>query len=260
VIELDSLLRAEAGTFALETVRIAGVVIAAPLAWQSAPLRVRGGLVLLLAFAAHAQMGLSSTPRPWEQMAFGAGTEFMLGLGIGFVVRLYVSIAEMAADHIAPMMGIGAAQLFDPQTKNMQNVTSLFLRNFAVLLALIAGLHRVLLGGVLASFRAVPVGSLTNPALETPVILAMTTDALASGVRVAIPFIAILFMAQIALAFISRAAPAMQIFSVGFAVTMATGGLVMILVLPDLGFELLGEVSRSGSKIETLLTAVQGAR
>jgi flagellar biosynthetic protein FliR len=157
-------------------------------------------------------------------------------------------------------MGIGAAQLFDPQTKNMQNVTSMLLRNFAVLLGLIAGLHRVLLGGVLASFKAVPVGSLSNPALETPVILAMTTQALASGVRVAIPFIAILFMAQIALAFISRAAPAMQIFSIGFAVTMATGGLVMILVLPDLGFELLGEVSRSGGKIETLLTAVQGAR
>ncbi len=260
MIDLDSLLRAEAGTFALETVRIAGVVIGAPLAWQAAPVRVRGGLVLLLAFAAHAQMGVTPAPRPWEQMAFGAGTEFMLGLGIGFVVRLYVSIAEMAADHIAPMMGIGAAQLFDPQTKNMENVTVMLLRNFGILLALIAGLHRVLLSGLLASFKAVPVGSFTNPALETPVILAMTTDALASGVRVAIPFIAILFMAQIALAFISRAAPAMQIFSVGFAVTMATGGLVMVLVLPDLGFELLGEVSRSGNKIETLLTTVQGAR
>jgi flagellar biosynthesis protein FliR len=49
----------------------------------------------------------------------------------------------------------------------------------------------------------------------------------------------------------------MQIFSVGFAVTMATGALVMVLVLPDLGYELLGEVSRSGAKIETLLTAVR---
>jgi flagellar biosynthetic protein FliR len=114
------------------------------------------------------------------------------------------------------------------------------------------------LAGVLASFRAVPVGTLSNPALETPVVLAMTSEALASGVRIAIPFIAILFMAQIALAFISRAAPAMQIFSIGFAVTMATGALVMILVLPDLGYELLGEVSQSGGKIETLLTAVQG--
>jgi len=258
VIDLDSIVRAEAGTFALETVRIAGVVIAAPLAWLSAPLRVRGALVVLLAFAAHAENGVSLTPRPFEQMAFSVGSEFMLGLGIGFVVRLFVAIAEMAADHIAPMMGIGAAQLFDPQTKNMQNVLATMLRNFAVLLGLIAGIHRVVLGGVLASFKIVPVGTLTNPALETPVILAMTSEALASGVRIAIPFIAILFMSQIALAFISRAAPAMQIFSIGFAVTLATGALVMVLVLPDMGIELLGEVSRSGGKIETLLASVQG--
>ena len=258
MIDLDSLLRAEAGTFALETVRIAGVVIAAPLAWVSAPLRVRTALVLMLAFAAHAEGGGSLTPRPWEQMAFCAGSEFMLGLGIGFVVRLFVAVAEMAADYIAPMMGIGAAQLFDPQTKSMQNVLSTVLRNFAILLALIAGLHRVVLAGVMASFKVVPVGTLSNPALETPVILAMTTEALATGVRIAIPFIAILFMTQVALAFISRAAPAMQIFSIGFAVTMATGALVMVLVLPDLGVELLAEVQRSGGKIETLLVAVQG--
>jgi len=257
VIDLDSLVQAEVGTFALETVRISGVVIAAPLAWLSAPLRVRGALVLLLAFAAHAEGAIGATPRPFEQLAFSVGSEFMLGLGIGFVVRLFVAIAEMAADFIAPMMGIGAAQLFDPQTKSMQNVLATLLRNFAVLLGLVAGIHRVVLGGVLASFKVVPVGSLTNPALETPVILAMTSEALATGVRIAIPFIAILFMTQIALAFISRAAPAMQIFSIGFAVTLATGALVMILVLPDLGVELLAEVARSGGKIETLLTAVR---
>jgi flagellar biosynthesis protein FliR len=258
VIDLDSLARAEAGVFALETVRIAGVVIAAPLAWLSAPVRVRGALVLLLAFAAHAEGAAALHPLPFEQLAFSVGSEFMLGLGIGFVVRLFVAIAEMAADHIAPMMGIGAAQLFDPQTKNMQNVMATMLRNFAVLLGLIAGIHRVVLGGVLASFKIVPVGTITNPALETPVILAMTTEAMASGVKIAIPFIAILFMSQIALAFISRAAPAMQIFSIGFAVTLATGALLMVLVLPDMGIELLSEVSRSGGKIETLLVAVQG--
>lgn len=257
MINLDTLLRAEAATFALEAVRISGVVIAAPLAWLSAPLRVRAVLVLLLAFAAHSEVGQGMTERPIEQMAFSVGSEFMLGLGIGFVVRLFVAVAEMAADHIAPMMGIGAAQLFDPQTKSMQNVLATLLRNFAVMLGLIAGIHRVVLGGVLASFRIVPVGSLANPALQTPVILAMTSEALSTGVRIAIPFVAILFMTQIALAFISRAAPAMQVFSIGFAVTMATGGLVMVLVLPDLGYELLGEVARSGGKIETLLLAVR---
>jgi len=103
-------------------------------------------------------MGGTFTPPPFEQMAFSVGSEFMLGLGIGFVVRLFVAIAEVAADQIAPMMGIGAAQLFDPQTKSMQNVLSTVLRNFAVLLGLIAGLHRIVIGGVLASFKAVPVG------------------------------------------------------------------------------------------------------
>jgi len=257
VIDLDALVRAQAGIFALETVRIAGVVIAAPLAWQPAPVRVKSGLVLLLAFAVHAEGAGGLANHSLEHLAFSVGSEFMLGLGIGFVVRLFVATAEMAADHIAPMMGIGAAQLFDPQTKSMQNVLSSVLRNFAVLLALIAGLHRIVLAGVLASFRAVPVGTMTNPALETPVILAMTAEAMATGVRIAFPFIAVLFMAQIALAFISRAAPAMQIFSIGFAVTLAVGALLLVLVLPDMGYELLGEVARSGGKIETLLTAVQ---
>jgi len=257
VIELDALVRAQAGIFALETVRITGVVIAAPLAWQPAPLRVKSGLVLLLAFAAHAEGTSALADHSVEHLAFSVGSEFMLGLGIGFVVRLFVAIAEMAADHIAPMMGIGAAQLFDPQTKSMQNVLSTVLRNFAVLLALIAGLHRIVLAGVLASFRAVPVGTLTNPALETPVILAMTAEAMATGVRIAFPFIAVLFMAQVALAFISRAAPAMQIFSIGFAVTLAVGALLLVLVLPDMGYELLAEVARSGGEIETLLTSVQ---
>lgn len=258
MISLDAWVQAEAGTFALETVRVAGVVIAAPLAWLSAPVRVRGALVLMLAFVAHSELAAAAVQRPFERLAFSVGSEFMLGLGIGFVVRLFVAIAEMAADYIAPMMGIGAAQLFDPQTKAMQNVLSTLLRNFAVLLGLLAGIHRVLLGGLLASFRVVPVGSLSDPSLETEVILAMTSEALATGVRIAIPFIAILFMTQIALAFISRAAPAMQIFSIGFAVTMATGALVMVLVLPDLGLELVAEAARSGGKIETLLSVVQG--
>lgn len=256
MIELDALVRAHAGTFALETVRVAGVVIAAPLAWLSAPLRVRGALVLLVAFVAHAEGQGGLADQSIEHMAFSVGSEFMLGLAIGFVVRLFVAVAEMAAEYVAPMMGIGAAQLFDPQTKSMQNVLSSLFRNFGVLLGLLAGIHRVVLAGVLASFRAVPVGTLTDPALSTPVVLAMTNEAIATGVRIAIPFIAVLFMSQIALAFISRAAPAMQIFSVGFAVTMATGALVMVLVLPDMGYELLGEVSRSGAKIETLLRAV----
>ena len=76
MIELDALVRAHAGTFALETVRVAGVVIAAPLAWQSAPIRVRGALVLLVAFAAHAEGAVVFAEHSIEQMAFSVGSEY----------------------------------------------------------------------------------------------------------------------------------------------------------------------------------------
>ncbi len=255
---LDLLLRAEGATLALEMVRITGMVIAAPLAWAPAPIRVRGSLVVLLALAAHGASA-GAAAQPLENLCFAVGSEFVLGLGIGFVVRLVVATAEIASEVIAPMMGLAIAQQFDPQTRNMQNVLAGVLRNFATLLALIAGLQRVVVGAVLQSFRIVPVGSLANPGLAVPSILAMTAEALATGVRLAIPLIAVLLTIHIALAFVARAAPAMQIFSVGFAVTLGAGGLVLILVLPDLGYGFLSEVSRAGLKIEDLLSVAQAS-
>jgi flagellar biosynthetic protein FliR len=75
-------------------------------------------------------------------------------------------------------------------------------------------------------------------------------------VRIAVPVVAVLFMVQIALAFIARAAPALQIFAVGFAVTLGVGFLVILLCLPDTGQLLLAEMSRVDSRIETLLAAL----
>lgn len=256
---LDVLLRTEGTTLALEMVRITGMVVAAPLAWAPAPMRIRGSLVVLLALAAHGVSPTGSAPKPIEGLCFAAGSEFVLGLGIGFVVRLMIATAEIGSELIAPMMGIGIAQIFDPQTRNMQNVIGTVLRNFATFLALVAGLHRIVLSAVLHSFRIVPVGSFTNPAVTVPNILAMSADALANGVRIAIPLIAVLFTVQVALAFVARAAPSMQIFSVGFAVTLATGGLVLVLVLPDLGYGFLSEVSRAGYEIEGLVSVAQGS-
>ncbi len=74
----------------------------------------------------------------------------------------------------------------------------------------------------------------------------------------ALPVIAILFITQVALWFICRAAPAMQIFSVGFAATLTAGMLVVFLILPDFGHEFLAEASHVGTQIETLLVAFGG--
>ena len=66
------------------------------------------------------------------------------------------------------------------------------------------------------------------------------------------------FQQQVRLGFVSRAAPAMQIFSVGFAFTLVTGGVVLALSLPDFGRELVAEFSFVGTRMEATLMLARG--
>lgn len=253
---LDALLRSEASGFLLETVRVAGLIAVAPLPWTQAPVRVRAVLVLVLALAAHgaapvaANIGASSA-----LLAFSVATEFLLGAALGFVFRMLLALAEIVADVVAPQIGFGAAQMFDPQTHASQTALTSLFRNLALLLALLVGVHRVLIGAVLSSFRLIPPGAVSGAERCVPVLLALGSQTLDAGVRMALPVIAILFMTQVALALVSRAAPAMQIFSVGFAVTLSVGVLVLVLVLPDFAQEFVAEASHTGSRLEALFLA-----
>ncbi|HWA76076.1 MAG TPA: flagellar biosynthetic protein FliR [Polyangiaceae bacterium] len=257
---LDELLRAEAGAFALEAIRLGGMVAVAPLSWTNAPVRVKASLVLLLAFAVHGQSVVSpelaaSAPR----IAAGVGSEFLLGVSIGMIVRLVVAGVEVAAEQIALMMGLGIAQVFDPQVHGSHNVLSGILRNFALLVGVSVGLHRVVLGATIASFRIAPVGSLVGLGSYGPTFMTLGSLVFSTGIRLAMPVLAVLFMVQVALAFVSRAAPAVQVFSVGFAVTLGIGAFVIVLVLPDLAYEIAADMSQVGGRVESVLALAKEA-
>lgn len=256
---LDAILRAEAGAFALEAMRIAGMVMIAPLSWSIAPMRVKAGMVLLLTFAVHGRSVV--TPElagSAERIAASIGSELLLGVAIGLVVRLVVAAVEVAAEQVALMMGLGIAQVFDPQVSGQHNVLSGYFRNFALMIALAVGLHRVVLGVTIGSFQVVPIGSLVRLDSYAPTFVHLGGLVLSTGVRLAMPLLAVLLMVQVALAFVSRAAPAVQIFSVGFSLTLAVGALVIVLVLPDLANEIARDMSHVAGRIESMLELARG--
>lgn len=255
---LELLIRNEAAMIVLEAIRISGMVIVAPLGWTNAPVRVKAGLVVLLTLASHGELGqIPVVDGPLEGLAFSASSEFVLGVAIGLVPRLIVAAVEIAGEQIAPMMGMGVAQIFDPMAQASQNVVTALLRNLALVLAVLVGLHRVVIGAVIGSFRVVPAGSIGAIRNLTEMVLVMTNDAVSTGVKLAIPLIAVLLVTQVALAFVSRAAPAMQVFSIGFAVTTAVGALLLIVTLPDFGYDVVAEMSRAGERIEALVLGVK---
>jgi len=259
VIEFDAIFRSELGALALEMARITGLVVVSPLLWSDVPKRVRAALVVLLTFLVHGQgkvaPGIVGAP---ELAVLGIFGELALGGAMGFIVRLVLAIAEVAANAASPLIGFGIAQVFNPATGDEDTVLNALLQKVALLMALITGLHHVVIGTLLASFQAVPVGTIIAPSRVYPMILEASANVLSTGVRLALPLMAVIFMVQIALGFVSRAAPAMQIFSVGFAFTLVTGGVVLVLMLPDFSRELAVEFSYVGTRMEAVLALARG--
>ncbi len=251
------MLLVEATLFMLELARITGVVVAAPVPFEPAPRQAKIGLVIMLALVAHGTPAAEGFDAQNLASLVGAVVlEFATGVAMGMVVRILVAIAEIAGSNVAPVIGFGAAQVFDPMTGASDSVLVKVYRLFGILLALAAGIHRVIVGTMLLSFRKVPVGSLIRPDLAAPYLLDLVGELLEVGVRLALPVLAVLLLVQVALGFVSRAAPAMQIFSIGFAVTFAVGGIVVVMALPDTGQELLTAWERSGAQMERVLMEI----
>jgi flagellar biosynthetic protein FliR len=252
-------LQAEVATLMLETSRVGGMMLLAPLPWQRAPNRARAALALLLAFVAHG--GSPPAPSAMDSLAYlvlALPSEVLLGASIGMVVRVATSISEVAGDAISPLFGLSAASAFDPQTHAAVSPLTSVLNLLLMSLALSLGAHRMVLGAVMMSFRAVPAGAVVDINLVVPMLVRLTAMSLEVGVRVALPVLAVLLLNQVALAFVSRAAPTMQIFSIGFAVSIIVGMITFVVALPDVGQALARELLRIGPRIEALLLLVAG--
>ena len=246
--------RPELALLGLELGRVSGVVAVSPIPWSNTPKRIRAGLIIFLLAVIH---GSGNSPAPAIGSAAGAAlglsSELIVGLCIGMVVRLSVGAAEIAGSTLAMPMGFSAAQAYDPTLGSSDSALGRLFRHLALLLALIAGMHRVMLGALISSFRLLPVGTATHLEASFPLFLELSSHIIGVGVRLALPLLALLLMANVGLGFVSRAAPNLQIFSIGFAVLFATGAVGLLLALPEVSHEIAREFDQSAKYFERLL-------
>src|SRR5690606_38857202 len=150
------------------------------------------------------------------------------------------------------------AQMFDPALGGQSSILTRIMRYIGTWVAIAVGLHHMLIGAVFHSFKALPPGTLVDLAALAPHMLHLTSEVLVAGVKLALPMMAVLFIAQVGLAFIARAAPAMQIFSVGFAVTLGVGFLLWIVFAPDVIRELIDLQGWAESALVQVLQILEG--
>lgn len=230
----DAQLNAWLTAFIWPLVRILGLIMAAPVfGHRSVPTRVKIGLGLFIALI----VGPALPPMPDVELGSWKGLhilvqQLLIGLAIGFTVRVIFAAVEMAGEIVGLQMGLGFASFYDPQSAGQTLVLARFFNLLAVLVFLATNAHLQLLGVLTESFQALPIATQPLAAAGFRNVAAFGSIVFALGLQIALPVIAILLMTNLALGILTRSAPQLNIFAIGFPITLGVGLIVLDFSMP----------------------------
>jgi flagellar biosynthetic protein FliR len=217
-------------------VRILAVFTSAPVFSSRAfPVRARIALAFLVALASQATLPPAPIIGFNDPQAFGVLIQQIgVGLSIGFAVQLVFSAVELAGEVVGFQMGLNFASFFDPTMNSQSSAVARFFGEMTSLLFVVMNGHLMVLMAVNRSFEAFPLDQNFLQALAQMNIYKLGKDLFASGLWIALPMIGVLMFTNFALGIISRIAPQMNIFAIGFPITLVVGLIGITFTLPML--------------------------
>jgi len=214
--------------------RILALFSAAP-AFNSVaiPIRAKVALALVVAIAVAGTVKQTAPLEFTWASAVLAVEQVLVGVAIGFAMQLTMAAIGLAGEFVGVQMGFGFASLFDIQTGFEVPVMANFFNLVALLLFFALNGHLVLLGVLVKSFAVVPIGAGSGIGAAGWGALAGAGAALFQmGVWLALPVVAILLAAHLAVGFVSRVAPQFNVMSIGFSVFMWVGIAAVVALVP----------------------------
>ncbi len=205
--------------------RILGLFSAAPLfSARSVPMRTRIGLAFVIAVCVQPALPVQPTVSLNSPQALGTLVQQLaIGLSIGLAARILFAAIEMAGEIVGLQMGLNYAGFFDPSTGSQASTVGRFYGNTTMLLFIVLNGHLLLIQAVAASFVTFPVGDDTWTALRQMRLYELGAAIFSHGLWIALPLIAILLFVNVVLGIISRIAPQMNVFAIGFPLTLSVG-------------------------------------
>lgn len=201
--------------------RILGLITAAPLFGNaSVPTTVKIALgVLLASIIAPAIPALPAADPLSMAGLLILVQELLIGVAMGFAIRLVFAAIEMAGEICSLTMGLGFASFFDPLTKGRSSAVSQFLALIATMAFLAANAHLVLLEALAESFITMPISATPMSSSAEWEMAKWGGLIFSAGLHLSLPIVAAL----------------LNIFGIGFPITLGVGMLVIVMVLPYLG-------------------------
>lgn len=214
--------------------RVLGLFTTAPvLSQKSVPRRVRLSLALLIVICA--QPSLPQMPAiaiNSHEAVLVIAQQVLIGLTMGFAARVVFASIEFAGELVGLQMGLNFASFFDPMSGGQATAVSRFYGTTSLWLFVVMNGHLLLTGAVLHSFESFPVSPEPLAFLSAVQPQVWGAEIFKLGLWVALPVVSMLMLVNMVMGLIGRVAPQMNIFSIGFPVTLAVGLTGLWLTLP----------------------------
>lgn len=239
--------------------RIGAMLMAAPVfGARMVPVRVRLALAMTLAWILSPMVYQDVTvinPLSAEGLMVGV-QQVLVGLAMGFTLQMVFSAMVIAAQSMAMGMGLGFATAVDPQNGVQVPVIAQYYLTLATLVFLAMNGHLLIIQVLVDSFQSLPVSveGLSRDGLWA--LVNWGSRMFAGAVLIALTAMTSLLIINLAFGVMSRAAPQLNIFGVGFPVMIGAGFIVIMLSLPGLtphvselmqeAFELIGQLVARG--------------
>jgi flagellar biosynthesis protein FliR len=223
--------------FVLASIRIvAWLVVVPPFSTRAVPTLAKTLLALGLALAITPRLAERPAPAGSVELFASALQEAAIGATLGFLTYLLFAAVQAAGDLVDLFGGFSLAAAFDPLSMNMNSVHGKLFSMLATMLLFASNAHLLVIGGLLRTFESMPLGTMWQPGTVTAVVTTAFGVFFTAAVQIALPLIAVLFLADLGLALLTRVAPQLNAITIMFPAKM---GLTMLLVglsfavLPD---------------------------
>lgn len=213
---------------------------------KAVPARAKIALAFFVALAAQPSLEGQPIISINDPGAFGAVLQQVgVGLAIGFTIRVVLAAVELAGEVVGFQMGLSFASFFDPTIGGQASAVARFFGQMALFMFVVMGGHLMVLMTVIQSFVAFPVDQNFLQALPQMKIYTLGSDLFASGLWMSLPMVGMLMFANLALGIVSRVAPQMNIYAIGFPITLTVGLVGMAVTLPMLDQPFLALMARA---------------
>lgn len=217
--------------------RILGVMATAPI-FNNDGMSMRTRMICGLAIAIALAPVLPPMPRipadSWQAL-FVLMQEMLIGVLMGFSIRIIFAAINVAGDLAGMQMGLSFAVLYDPQTAGQTPVITNFFSLITTLIFLAVNGHLLIIQLLAESYDLLPVSTTPFAADSLRTLVASGSVLFSLGLMLAMPIIAALLIANIGLGVLTRVAPTLNLFAVGFVVTIIAGFIMLTFALPYIG-------------------------